>query len=116
MSKSYWALAVLYFLPGYVRSQSIVVFDTIYTPTDYVDGAQVGRMYMPALANGVGVVAVYGLQDSLGTMHCWGDSLAAHGYTVLSIDFPDPGSGAFFPKPIRALKTAIQFLRMNQQR
>ena len=100
---------------SFANAQSYTTFDTIYTPTGYSDGKMTGTVYLPKAPNGVGIVAVHEILVTRSSMTIWCDTLAAHGFTVMTIDYPDPvGQAAKFPLPIRAFKTAVQFMRKNK--
>ncbi len=102
-------------LPYAIAAQSFTSFDTIFTPPAYLDGDLTGTLFVPSMPNGISIVAVHGLGDAVSTMNGWSDTLAAHGYTVLNIDYPDPvNAGATFPMPVRAIKTAVQFMRRSR--
>ncbi len=74
-------------------------------------------VFVPSVPNGISLVAVHGLGDPRSEMEGWCDSLAANGYTVITIEYPDPVTqNATFPMPVRAVKTAVQFLRENRAR
>ena len=106
-----WALL----LPCATVAQTFTTFDTVFTPANYPDGDLTGTVFIPSTPNGISIVAVHGLGDPVSTMNGWSDTLAANGYTVLNIDYPDPvNSGATFPMPVRAIKTAVQFLRRSR--
>ena len=51
-------------------------------------------------------------------MCVWCDTLAANGYTAMTIDYYDWSNATLsaYPKPVRAFKTAVQFLRRNATR
>jgi len=106
---------VMFFLtlqPYAVFSQGVMVTDTVFTPSDYPDGILDGTLFSPSSFNGTAVVLVHELGTARSTMEIWGDTLAAHGFLALSIDYPDPvNSGATFPEPVRAVVAGVQFLR-----
>jgi acetyl esterase/lipase len=115
MLKYRLALLWIALLPYASSGQSFTSFDTIFTPAAYPDGALTGTLFVPSVPNGIAIVAVHGLGDAVSTMNGWSDTLAARGYTVLNIDYPDPvNAGATFPMPIRAIKTAVQFMRRSR--
>jgi hypothetical protein len=99
-------------------ASSQTVLDTIYTPPGYEDGPLMGTVYMPDVPNGVAVVLSHAMNDTRASMSVWSDTLAAHGYTAMTIDYYDWGYRTLsaYPKPIRAFKTAVQFLRRNAAR
>ena len=95
-----------------IYGQSFISRDTVFTPIGYPDGDLSGILFTPIAGNGCAIVAVHELGTDKATMQIWCDTLASHGYTVLSIDYPDPvNQQARFPSPVRAVKTAVQFLR-----
>jgi acetyl esterase/lipase len=90
------------------------VFDTTYTPHLYSDGSQNATIRIPANPNHSAVILVHELGTVKETMQLWSDTLSAHGYLTMNIDYPDPvNTSATFPAPPRAFKTAVQFLRSN---
>lgn len=110
------ALFLVVFLMG-IRvgyASPVVIRDTVYTPPGYSDGVLFATLYFPDQPNGAAVIAVHELGATRSTLHLWCDTLAAHGYLVMTIDYPDPvNNRATFPAPPRALKVATQFLRRN---
>ncbi len=103
---------------GVSLDQNVSAFESVFTPTGYVDGNLTATMYVPKKRNGHAVVLVHGLGGIPLNNRIWCDTLAAHGYVTMSINYPDPGvsSSATFPKKTRAAKTAVEFLRMNRAR
>ncbi len=66
------------------------------------------------MGNGIGVVVVHGGGGTQQSTSGWRDTLAAHGYVVMSIDYPDLGQYPdVYPKAARAVKLAVQYLRRN---
>ncbi len=97
---------------GRVFAQSFTTSDTVFTPSNYPDGALEATIFLPSSFNGTAVVLVHELGTARSTMDIWGDTLAAHGFLAISIDYPDPvNSGATFPQPVRAVVAGVQFLR-----
>jgi acetyl esterase/lipase len=102
-----------FLLCRYAPAQTAI--DTAYTPPGYEDGAIRGTIHMPRFPIGIGVVLVPGTGMTRSLLSPWCDTLAAHGYTAMAIDYSptvreDLG---IYPKPVRAVKTAVQFLRRN---
>jgi len=93
-------------------AQTVSIFDTVYTPVGNPDGQWVGTMFVPSSGNGIGVLVVHGSGVSRITNRVWCDTLVAHGYTVFTIEYPLPPSYVY-PKPPRAVKLAVEFLRRN---
>ncbi|MCX6136233.1 MAG: T9SS type A sorting domain-containing protein, partial [Ignavibacteriales bacterium] len=74
---------------------------------------------LPSTARGVGIVLCHGLGNTrLNGLGIWCDTLAARGYLAMTIDFYDPAVGLLtvYPKPVRAFKIAVEFLRRNAAR
>ena len=103
---------------GPVASAQTIILDTLYTPPGYVDGGYTARIFLPAIRNGNAVVLVHGATGSPHNNRVWCDTLAARGYVAMSIYYPDPRrfSSATYPKKTRAVKTAVEFLRINAER
>ena len=101
-------------LPG----QSFAVLDTVYTPPGYAEGQLLASVYLPGKPNGAGVVLSHGIYATRKQMQVWCDSLARNGYVAMAIDYYDIVDTAHggYPKPVRAFKTAVQFLRRNAAR
>jgi acetyl esterase/lipase len=95
---------------GQAIAQSFTTLETVFTPSTYPDGALNGTLFLPSTFNGTAVVLVHELGADRSTMDVWGDTLAAHGFLALSIDYPD-SSYAMFPQPVRAVVAGAQFLR-----
>ncbi len=110
------ALAVA-LLEACAHGQSVM--DTVYTPPGYEDGPLHATVYIPEVSNGVGVVLTHGRGAIGADMSMWCDTLAAHGYVAATIEYYDFSTNSqytTYPKPIRAFKTAVQFLRRNAAR
>ncbi len=92
--------------------------DTIYTPSGYEDGSLSATVYIPPSPNGIGVILAHGSDKTRQYMGVWCDTLAANGYTAMTIDYYTLLNPAHcvYPKPERAFKTAVQFLRRNAAR
>ncbi len=113
------ALSVLLIvMPATVSAQTVSVFDTVYVPPGYPDGPGTATVFLPEIANGIGVVAVHGCTNSRLDSRPWYDTLASYGYTVMSIDYPDPcvTPTSVYPQKTRAVKLAVEFLRRNADR
>jgi dienelactone hydrolase len=93
------------------RAQAVSVFDTVYTPPGDPGGASVGTIFVPPNSNGIGVVVVHGGGVGRATNRPWCDTLAARGYVVLTIDYPD--ASTVYPVGARAVKLAIEFMRRD---
>src|SRR5262245_10604153 len=98
-----------------VNAQIVHPVDTIYTPPGYSGGPLHALLWLPKHTNGTGVVIAHGATLNDSNMHIWGDSLAAHGYVVLSIDYYDffDPVPTLYPNPVREFKFGIEFLRRN---
>lgn len=99
-----------------VHGQTII--DTVYTPPGYEDGPRHATVYLPDASNGVGVVLTHGSGNIGSDLSHWCDTLAARGYTAMTIEYNSFLSTppAKYPKPVRTFKTAVQFLRRNAAR
>jgi dienelactone hydrolase len=97
---------------------SQVVLDTAFTPSGYEQGALTASLSIPNVPNGVGVVLAHGMGGTRQSMSVWCDTLAAHGYTTMTIDYSDFTNKdfGFYPYPVQTFKTAVQFLRRNAAR
>jgi dienelactone hydrolase len=110
----------IFLTESYVKAQiqNVRQLDTVYTPSGYDDGPLMATMFIPdqSIALGVGVVLGHGLNDvRLGRIKPWCDTLSARGYVAMTIDFPELTSSVY-PKPVRAFKVAVEFLRRNAAR
>jgi dienelactone hydrolase len=101
-----------------LSAQTTRILDTTYTPPGYEDGPLNATVYIPAIPNGAGVVLAHYLTGTRQTLDVWCDTLAAHGYVAMTIDYYDWSSTTYgiYPKPVRAYKTAVEFLRRNAAR
>jgi pimeloyl-ACP methyl ester carboxylesterase len=94
-----------------------VVLDTVFTPPDYEQGPLLATVTIPNVPNGVGVVLTHGTNGTRQGLSVWCDTLAAHGYTAMTIDYFDfPSYFGFYPYPVLTFKVAVQFLRRNADR
>ncbi len=109
------ALTVVLFFP---TAFGQLVLDTVYTPPGYQDGPLPATVYIPNSPNGVGVVLAHFMTGTRHTLAAWCDTLAAHGYTAMTIDYYDMRDSILsaYPKPIQSFKTAVQYLRRNAAR
>ncbi len=98
---------------GRSAGQTVSVIDTIYTPSGDSQGAWPATVFVPAVTNGIGAVLVHGSGVTRQTTRGWCDSLAAYGYIAMAIEYPDAQP---YPRPVRAVKLAVQFLRRNAAR
>jgi dienelactone hydrolase len=98
--------------------QSVTILDTVYTPDGYGDGPLTGTVYIPTVSNGIGVVLAHYYTGTRQTLNSWCDTLAAYGYVAMTIDYYDwsNASCGIYPKPVRAFKIAVEFLRRNAAR
>jgi dienelactone hydrolase len=103
-----------------VLGQGVTKLDTLYTPADFSLGDLYATIFIPSPSNakGVGIVVCRGMfQTRLSEFGVWCDSLAANGYLAMTIDYPDiNASDGAYPNPVRAFKTAVEFLRINADR
>lgn len=110
------ALAISLLCP-YAYGQTTL--DTVFTPPGYEEGPLGGTVYVPASPNGVGVVLVPGTGVSRSFLAGDCAILAAQGYTAMTIDHTPPPPRddlGLYPKQVRAVKTAVQFMRRNAAR
>ncbi len=105
-----WGLVLLAARAG---SQTISIFDTVYSPPGDVDGSWPATMFVPAVGNGIGAVLLHGSGVNRQTTRGWCDTLAAYGYVAMAIEYSDYLS---YPKSPRVAKLAVQFLRRNAGR
>jgi acetyl esterase/lipase len=100
-----------------IQQNNVRVVDTTYTPVGYPDIALNGLLYLPSITNGAAAVVVHGLGGVPQNLHLWGESLSSFGYVVLVIDYlsfeNQFGLPNRYPGPVRAIKTACEFLRKN---
>jgi hypothetical protein len=89
-----------------MSAQTATILDTVYTPLGYSDGPLTGSIYMPVKSNGAGVVLAHYYTGDRQSLGVWCDTLAAHGYVAMTIDYYDWGSSSHgtYPGPVRALK------------
>lgn len=96
------------------------LMDTVYTPAGYPEGPLNATVYIPSTTNGIGVVLAHWGTGTRQTTHAWCEAFAANGYVAMTIDYYDfngyPGVKSRYPKPTRAFKTAVEFLRRNAER
>jgi dienelactone hydrolase len=99
-------------------AQGYKTMDTVYTPAGYPEGPLQATIYIPSTPNGIGVILAHWRTGTRQTPHAWCEAFAANGYVAMTIDYYDFESSvnSRFPKPIRAYKTAIEFLRRNAER
>jgi acetyl esterase/lipase len=117
VKRTVWLLAWgIVLLVSRSNTQTVTVFDTVYTPPGNPDGPYLATMFVPALSNGIGAVLVHGSDVDRQTVSGWSDTLAAHGYVTMSIEYPSVFPVSVYPKAARAVKLAVQFLRRNAVR
>ena len=99
-------------------AQAYTTMDTVYTPAGYPEGPLQATIYIPSSPNGIGVVLAHWLTGTRQTPHAWCEAFAGKGYAAMTIDYYDFSFSvnSRYPKPIRAYKTAIEFLRLNADR
>jgi acetyl esterase/lipase len=97
--------------------------DTIYTPVEYSEGEQQSRLFFPdpSIANGRAVILLHGFAEGRDDVYIWGDTLAQYGYMAMAIQYPIPNfvtaaPDERYPRPARAFKIAVEFLRSNANR
>jgi len=104
----------------HVFAQGYTMMDTVYTPAGYPEGPLTATIYMPSTSNGIGVVLAHWGGGTRQDPHVWSEAFAENGYVAMAIDYYDfngyPGVKSRYPKPIRAFKTAVEFLRRNAER
>jgi len=106
-------LFVLSFAQLYAQPPVRIPLDTVYpTQNGYYTGDS-ATIFFPAIPNGAAVIAVHWLGGVRSIMDAWCDTLAAHGYLAMTIDYPDPINppAVQFPEQVRDVKFAVQFLR-----
>jgi dienelactone hydrolase len=110
--------AIFLSLSAACLAQRVAVLDTIYTPPGYSEGSLSATVFLPAKPNGAGIVLCHGITATRVQMEIWCDSLAAHGFVAMTIDYYDIIDAAHgrYPKPVRAFKTAVQFFRRRAAR
>ncbi|HMN18931.1 MAG TPA: hypothetical protein PKD03_15060 [Ignavibacteriaceae bacterium] len=98
-----------------LSAQTVTTIDTIYTPDGFVGGPLSATLFLPQESNGVGVVLAHGYTGNRQMLSTWCDTLAAHGYVAMTIDYHDFGDSLFgiYPKPVQEFKVAVEFLRRN---
>ena len=100
-----------------IQQNNIRVVDTVYTPAGYPGGPLNSILWLPSVTNGAAVILVHGSGMIPDNLHLWGDVLSSYGYVVLSMDYYDyfnsSGVPDLYPAPVRAIKTAVEFLRKN---
>ena len=108
---------VVMVLPDALHSQGVTMLDTVYTPPGYPDGPLTATIFIPGPSTdrGVGVILGRYTNATRLTAKVWCDTLAARGYLAMTIDYGNLDT-SFYPKPQRAFKTAIEFLRRNAER
>lgn len=121
-------LTVLTVCTDSVSAQYYTTLDTVYTPLGFELGEFMATINIPERPNGVGIVLAHGAYPEgpfqRQTMQIWCDTLAAHGYLAMSIDYYsiDVSGGtsidtsAAYPNQATTFKTAVEFLRKNAER
>jgi acetyl esterase/lipase len=109
---------VLIFPSALSLAQRVSILDTIYTPSGYPEGPLTASIFVPSVHNGAGVILCHGISAARHQMDVWCDSLAAHGFVAMTIDYYDINNrtSGGYPKPVRAFKSAVQFLRSRAAR
>ena len=101
-------------------AQAYTTMDTVFTPPGYPEGPLEATIYIPSNPNGIGVVLAHWGGGTRQDPHAWSEAFADSGYVAMAIDYYDfngyPTAISHYPKPVRALKTAVQFLRRNVAR
>jgi len=99
--------------------------DTVYTPPGFPLGNLMATICIPIKVNGAAVVCAHGADGvpyTRGDLIVWCDSLAAHGYLAMTIDYysfsyaDTVDTNACYPLQARTLKTGVEFLRKNAKR
>lgn len=114
-----WCAAVGFclWLGAPAQAGTFTVLDTLYTPPGFPEGPFLGTVCIPDSPNGRGVVLAHGMGSGREALRFWCDSLAAHGYVAMTIDYCDVDQVCgLYPAPVRAFKAAVQFLRRNAAR
>ena len=100
-----------------IQQNNIRVVDTVYTPPGYAGGALTAKLWLPSITNGAAIVLSHASGSTISTMEIWGNYYSSYGYVVIAIDyygfFHPSGIPSVYPDPVRAYKTAIEFLRRN---
>jgi len=111
-----------------VSAQNYSDLDTVYTPDGFRLGDFMSTICIPENPNGVGIVIAHGAYSAgpfqRETMRIWCDTLAANGYTAMTIDYynidvklnEEVDSSAAYPGQATTLKHAVEFLRRNADR
>jgi acetyl esterase/lipase len=110
-------LFTVVWLPLMSLSQGITTLDTIYTPPGYPDGPLAATVFIPDPGNArdAGVILARYTNATRLTAKVWCDTLAARGYLAMTIDYGNLDTSGY-PKPQRAFKTAVEFLRLHAGR
>jgi len=100
-----------------LQSQGVSIIDTVYTPPQYTDGALTATIFIPdpSVSKRVGVILGRYTNATRMTAKVWCDTLAARGYLAMTIDYGNLDVSVY-PKPQRAFKTAVEFLRAHADR
>ena len=95
----------------------VTVLDTVYTPVGYPEGDLTATIFIPppSSARGIGIILGRYTNATRLTAKVWCDTLAARGYLAMTIDYGNLDT-SYYPKPQRAFKTAVEFLRSNSER
>ena len=109
-------------------AQNFSELDTVYTPPGFRLGDFTATVCIPENPNGVGIVLAHGAYSAgpfqRETMKIWCDTLAANGYTAMTIDYYNLDNSqdeqidslAAYPGQATTLKNAVEFLRSNSDR
>ena len=111
-----------------ISAQGYSELDTVYTPPGFELGDFMATVCIPDHPNGAGVVVAHGTYSTgpfkRETMKIWCDTLAANGYTAMTIDYysidasmqPDIDTSATYPWQATTMKLAVEFIRTNADR
>ena len=103
-----------------LKAQGVTTLDTIYTPVGYEDGDMSATVFIPdpSTSRGIGIILMRYYSATRLTARVWCDTLAARGFVAMTIDYPNYGAlpMGVYPKPVRAFKIAVEFLRKNSSR
>lgn len=108
----------------FLIAQNYTTLDTIYTPAGFELGELMATINIPNNPNGAGVVfahGAFGVPFQRQTMQIWCDTLAAHGYLAMTIDYysldlttgSNVDTNTAYPRQATTFKLAVEFLRRN---
>ena len=99
-----------------IKSKNVRVVDTVYTPAGYAGGPLNAILWLPSVTNGAAIILAHHAGATPEDYSIYGNFFSSYGYVVISIDyysFFHVLGPPLYPDPVRAFKTAIEFLRKN---